>query len=97
MFPSLRTHSRLIHVATFALAVLMSTSACSTESKIKRHMERGDEYLEEGKYQEAIIEFLNVIQLDADHRDATQRLGIASAARLVQRRAELRHRLRPRR
>lgn len=77
MFPSLRKHSRFIGVAISALTILLSTSACSTESKIKRHMERGDAYLEEGKQQEAIIEFLNVIQLDANHREATQRLGIA--------------------
>ena len=39
-------------------------------------MERGDAYLAEGKQQEAIIEFLNVVQLDNNHREATQRLAI---------------------
>lgn len=76
MFPRLRKHSQFIRVAIAALTISMSTSACSTESKIKRHMERGDAYLEEGKQQEAIIEFLNVIQLDNNHRGATQRLGV---------------------
>jgi prepilin-type processing-associated H-X9-DG protein len=77
MFPSLRKHSRFIGAAIAAVTILMSTTACSTESKIERHMERGDAYLTEGKQQEAIIEFLNVIQLDANHREATQKLGIA--------------------
>lgn len=77
MFPSLRKHSQFVSVVIAAAIIFMSTSACSTESKIKRHMERGDAYLAEGKQQEAIIEFLNVIQLDADHRDATERLGVA--------------------
>ena len=76
MFPSLRKHSQFIRVAIAVLTISMSTSACSTESKIKRHMERGDAYLEEGKQQEAIIEFLNVIQLDNNHLEATQRLGV---------------------
>ena len=79
MFPSLRAHSQFTRAAIAILIALLSisTSACSTESKIQRHMERGDAYLEEGKHQEAIIEFLNVIQLDPDHREATARLGVA--------------------
>ena len=79
MFPSLIPHSqfRRAAIAVLLVSMSMSTSACSTESKIQRHMERGDAYLEEGKHQEAIIEFLNVIQLDPDHREATARLGIA--------------------
>ena len=77
MFPSLNGPSRFTHAVTAALAISMSTTACSTESKIQSHMERGDAYLAEGKQQEAIIEFLNVIQLDQDHLEATQRLGVA--------------------
>jgi tetratricopeptide (TPR) repeat protein len=64
-------------IVLIAVLVVTASSACSTESKIKRHLARGDEYLAEGKYREAIIEFLNVIQLDEDNREATARLATA--------------------
>ena len=60
-----------------ALAVSVSSLACSTEAKKARHLERGEEYFADGKYREAIIEFLNVIQLDENDRTANQRLAIA--------------------
>ncbi len=53
----------------------MASSACSKEAKIARYLERGDAYLKEGKTREAIIEFLNVIQLDENNKDATARLA----------------------
>ena len=80
-----------------ALAFLLTSSACSTEAQKKRHLERGEEYFGEEQYQEAIIEFLNVIQLDENDRVANQRLGLAlyntgqlgPAFRYLQRAAEL--------
>ena len=59
-----------------ALVIAISSSACSTEAKKARHLKRGEEYLAEGKQREAIIEFLNVIQLDENDRVATQRLAV---------------------
>jgi hypothetical protein len=76
MFPSLRQHSPVLRVAIAAFAILVSTSACSTESKIKRHMERGDAYLAEDKQQEAIIEFGELVAGAArpidDHRSTAR-------------------------
>jgi len=64
------------HRAMLVLTIaLFASSACSKEAKIARYLERGDEYLKEGKTREAIIEFLNVIQLDEGNRDATARLA----------------------
>jgi len=64
------------HRAVLVLLIAsMASSACSKESKIARYLERGDEYLKEGKTREAIIEFLNVIQLDESNREATARLA----------------------
>ncbi len=57
------------------LIASMASSACSKEAKIARYLERGDQYLKEGKTREAIIEFLNVIQLDESNREATARLA----------------------
>ncbi len=76
----LTTKARLTswHRAWLILAIaLFATSACSKEAKIARYLERGDEYMKEGKTREAIIEFLNVIQLDETNRDATTRLAKA--------------------
>jgi tetratricopeptide (TPR) repeat protein len=56
---------------------LFASSACSKEAKIARYLERGDQYMKEGKTREAIIEYLNVIQLDERNRDATARLARA--------------------
>ncbi len=64
------------HRAVLVLLIAsMASSACSKEAKIARYLERGDEYLKEGKTREAIIEFLNVIQLDENNKDATARLA----------------------
>jgi tetratricopeptide (TPR) repeat protein len=64
------------HRAVLVLLIAsMASSACSKETKIARYLERGDEYLKEGKTREAIIEFLNVIQLDQTNREATARLA----------------------
>jgi tetratricopeptide (TPR) repeat protein len=64
------------HRAGLALAIaLVASSACSKEAKIARYLERGDQYLKEGKSREAIIEFLNVIQLDERNPEATARLA----------------------
>ena len=64
------------HRAVLILLIAsMASSACSKEAKIARYLERGDEYLKEGKTREAIIEFLNVIQLDENNREATARLA----------------------
>ena len=59
-----------------ALVIAISSSGCSPEAKKARHLQRGEEYLAEGKQQEAIIEFLNVIQLDENDPVATQRLAV---------------------
>lgn len=51
------------------LGLLTSSVGCAD------HIKRGDQYLAEGKPREAIIEYLTVIQKDANNREATVRLG----------------------
>ena len=77
MLTTLSRHNGFLRVFIVAIAILTASSGCSTEAKIERYLARGDEYLADGKYREAIIEFLNVIQLDEDNREATGRLAIA--------------------
>ena len=47
------------------------------EAKLEAHLERGDGYLEEEQYGEAIIEYKNVLQIDPNH--ATAHWGLARA------------------
>ena len=76
MFSNLSSCVHSMRGLLVALVIAISSSACSTEAKKARHLKRGEEYLAEGKQREAIIEFLNVIQLDENDRVATQRLAV---------------------
>lgn len=79
------------------LVVLAISISSSADEKTARHLKRGEEYLEEGKRQKAIIEFLNVLQLDEYDPIATERLAVTfydtgqfgRAFRYLQRAAEL--------
>src|SRR5262245_52114440 len=67
-----------------ALIALMSVSVFGTivcerspEAKIARHLGRGEQYFREKRYNEAVIEYRNVLQLDPDHAQAVAGLGAA--------------------
>ncbi|MDD3620367.1 MAG: tetratricopeptide repeat protein, partial [Desulfobulbaceae bacterium] len=52
--------------------------ACSdAEMKKGEHFDRGMNYVQQEKYNEAIIEFRNVVQLDPGHAEARYQLGLA--------------------
>jgi tetratricopeptide (TPR) repeat protein len=61
-------------------AVLLALScACSidpTDTKLK-HMQRGDRYFKEGRYNEAMIEYRNVVQADPRDPDGHYKLALA--------------------
>ena len=57
-----------------ALAVVLTTMGCEERRK-NGHLERGEEYFAAGQYQEALIEFLNVLQIEADNARANDRIG----------------------
>jgi tetratricopeptide (TPR) repeat protein len=53
-------------------------AACQAdEARLEEHLERGDGYLEQEQYGEAIIEYKNVLQLDPNH--AAAHWGLARA------------------
>ena len=60
-----------------AASLGLMTSCQSDEDKIAEHRNRGDAYFEEEKYEEAIIEYRNVIQLAPN--DATGHHSLAQA------------------
>ncbi len=56
---------------------LAAGCARSPEARKARHLERGDQFFSQAKYQEAIIEYRNVLRLDATNAHALQQLGLA--------------------
>ena len=69
---------------TLALAAILCVvffaglAACSKESKKESHFKKGETYLAENKFREAVIEFKNVLQIDPNDAKAFYRLGMAA-------------------
>src|SRR5262249_46902320 len=61
------------------LVVLALVAGCSRspEAQKARHLERGDRYFKEEKYRDAIIEYRNVLRLEATNGTAIRQLGMA--------------------
>lgn len=58
--------------------VLVFLVACgSAETKKARHLEKGNEYFSQKQYKEAIIEYKNVLQLDANNKVAFKNLAMS--------------------
>jgi len=70
---------RLVTLRVSTLVLLLSASvACqSDEAKLAEHMARGDEYTEQKKQAEAIIEYKSVLQIDPNHAPAHYSLAKA--------------------
>ncbi len=66
--------SCLVLVLAGGLAV---TAGCSPAMRNARHMARGDNYFQAGKYQEATIEYLHVITAEPTNPRANRQLGLA--------------------
>lgn len=68
---------RLIRISTlFALALVLG--ACQDDAaKVAEHLERGEAYIEEEKYGEAIIELRSALQLDPNHGGVHYKLAHA--------------------
>jgi len=59
-------------------AVLFLLTGCqSDEERAARFVERGNQYVEDGEPEEAIIEFKNVLQIDPEHAGAHEALSLA--------------------
>lgn len=64
-----------------ALAFVMAVAACdSVEDRIADHYERAQELMADGSKAKAIIEYRNVLQLNADHAPSHMALGLVSEA-----------------
>src|SRR5438128_11999411 len=61
------------------LAVLVAMAGCSRspEAKKARHLDRGDRYFAREQYQEAVIEYANVLRIDRTNTRAIQQLAFS--------------------
>ena len=71
--------SRVKSWPVLLLVVLAATIGCarSPEAQKARHLERGDKYFARTQYQEALIEYWNVLRVDPAHPQAVRQAGLA--------------------
>src|SRR5436309_15095799 len=70
---------RVIASTIGLLALVLAIGGCgqlSPETKKAKPLERGQAYFEKGQYQEALIEFKNVVQIDPKDADGHYRLAL---------------------
>ena len=71
---------RLLFIPVCVMFPLL-VAACSNPERVKRdHLQRGDAYVKDKKYAEAIIEYRNVVQADPNSGDARRKLAEAYLA-----------------
>ena len=63
--------------AVLCMVLLAGMAGCSKESKKESHFKKGETYLSESKFREAVIEFKNVLQIDPNDAKAQHKLGMA--------------------
>lgn len=68
-----RTLGLVLLIGIFAIAGCTR----SPEAKKARHLDRGDKYFARAQYQEAAIEYANVLRIDAKNTRAIQQLALA--------------------
>lgn len=76
-----RTRFRVPRVLSVAVAVAITALACSGDPAVKKqqYLESGNRYFDQGKYAEAIVEYLNAVEIDATFGPARKRLAEAYA------------------
>ncbi|HYN84213.1 MAG TPA: tetratricopeptide repeat protein [Pyrinomonadaceae bacterium] len=85
--PRVRRSLRLVTLACLALVLAVVTAGCTDPAKAKaEHVQRGEAFLRERKYQEAALEFRNAIQIDDNL--AAAHWGLARAYEGLQRAGE---------
>src|SRR5437667_11479460 len=66
-----------ITVIAVSLTLVLAFGGCSQspEAKKAKHRERAITYFDKGQYQEAVIEFKNIVQIEPKDADAHYRLA----------------------
>lgn len=65
-----------VFIVTAVGLLVLAWSGCSPQAKKARHLAQADRYFADGKYDEAEIEYKNVLQLEALNPQAISRLGV---------------------
>jgi tetratricopeptide (TPR) repeat protein len=68
---------RQIQIALLLLSLLGLVACQDDAAKLAEHVSRGDAYIEEGKLEEAIIEFKSALQIDPNDADSHYKLAHA--------------------
>ena len=69
-----KLHLFLILVVASFLAI--GNTGCSAKAKASRHLQRADRYFDASKYDQAEVEYINVLRNDQQNAEAFGRLGI---------------------
>jgi Tfp pilus assembly protein PilF len=69
--------SRNLLALTLSIAVVLGGCSASPEEKKAKHLQRAQAYFEKGQYQEAVLEYRNVVQVDPKNADAHYKLALA--------------------
>lgn len=56
---------------------LVGSGGCSQKARTARHLERAEKFFQDAKYQEAVIEYKNVLKAVPDHDKAIRQIGLA--------------------
>lgn len=77
----MKRYRRPTRMLWILLALAIVTGAgCSSEGKKNRHLKRGDTYFEKERFDEAVIEYMNALRVDASDPHAIRQLGLAHYA-----------------
>jgi len=68
---------RSLSLCVIVTLACIGCTGSSPEAKMAAHLERAESYFNNHQYQEAIIEYKNVIQINDKHADAYYRLALA--------------------
>ncbi len=60
---------------TILVGAFLGACAETPDAKRARHLSRGNEYFERGRYKDAVIEYQNVLRFDATNERAIERMG----------------------
>src|SRR6058998_3694168 len=64
-------------IVFLVLLVAMAGCSRSPEAKKARHLDRGDRYFAREQYQEAVIEYANVLRIDRTNTRAIQQIALS--------------------
>ncbi len=72
----MQSFTRITSVFVTVVSLAVCGMGCSPKAKLAQHLARADRYFDSGEYDNAEIEYLNVIQAERENFRAVSRLGV---------------------